>query len=270
MMRVNGQSWGCVSAGDRGLAYGDGVFRTMLIRNKKILQWSRHYAKLAVDCAQLGIQCPPESLFWDDIMELARTEPDAIVKLIVTRGEGQRGYAPPSNVMPNRVVLTSRVPVYPATFREQGVTIRLCELRLSHQPRLAGIKHLNRLEYVLARAEWQDKHIAEGVLLDQREYLVGGTMTNILLARGNALYTPLLEGNGVAGVTRARLLVIADELGMHTSVERLTVNDLLTADEVMLCNSVIGVWPVRSWGRHRWQLGPITTQLCSLLEREDG
>lgn len=269
MILVNGQEWGCVSALDRGLAYGDGVFRTLRLRAGTVLQWPRQYAKLAGDCVRIGIEPPAGTLLQREIAELARGEQDAVIKLIVTRGESARGYAPVAEAVPTRVVLRSPLPEHPPSYRIDGVRARVCDLRLAWQPQLAGIKHLNRLENVLARSEWRDPAIAEGLLFDQRDHLTGGTMSNVFLLRQQELLTPEIEGSGVAGVTRARLLALAQRAGYTARSARLTLQDVLDADEVMLCNSLIGIWQVRELAHRRWSAGTATPRLRGLLERED-
>ncbi len=269
MILVNGQAWGCVSATDRGLAYGDGAFRTLRMRQGKPLQWPRHYAKLAADCARLLIACPAETLFWQDMMRIAAHNREGVIKLVVTRGEGQRGYALPTSATPTRIVMHALAPQYPVQYYQEGVRVRICDLRLAHQPALAGIKHLNRLEQVLARAEWQDADIAEGLLLDQQNDLVSGTMSNVFAISGGALVTPDLAGCGIAGVTRARILAMAPSLGLTVAIGRLTLDELLDADEVILCNSLIGVWRVRELAHKRWRTGSVSDILHRLLEQEN-
>ncbi len=270
MILVNGQQWGCVSALDRGLAYGDGVFRTLLLRGGRVVQWPRQYARLASDCSRLGLRCPAERLLFDEIGELARIGPDAAIKLIVTRGESARGYAPPAVECPTRIVQRSPLPEYPAVWCEEGVRVHVCALRLAGQPRLAGIKHLNRLEQVLARSEWNDPEIAEGLLFDMQDRLVSGTMSNVFLWRDGELATPLLDHCGVSGVTRSRVMAHARACGWTVREAQLTLGDLLSADEVMLTNSLFGLWTVREMAHRRWMPGPVAWRLRTLLDEEDG
>uniref|UniRef100_E6QRZ2 aminodeoxychorismate lyase n=1 Tax=mine drainage metagenome TaxID=410659 RepID=E6QRZ2_9ZZZZ len=259
----------CVSVLDRGLAYGDGVFRTMRLHNQKVQQWPLHYAKLVADCAGLGIVCPDEMLLMQDILRSTQNESAGVIKLIVTRGEGRRGYAPQHEMIPTRIAMYTPLPDYPAQHIQHGVKITVCALRLAHQPRLAGIKHLNRLEQVLARAEWQDASIAEGLMLDQHGLLVCGTMTNVFALSGQKLMTPTLDCCGVAGVTRSRILALAPALGLEMEICPMTLDTLLAADEVMLCNSVIGIWSVSELANTRWRVGPLANTLREKLERKN-
>ncbi|HCA26928.1 MAG TPA: aminodeoxychorismate lyase, partial [Betaproteobacteria bacterium] len=204
MILVNGVETDSVHATDRGLGYGDGVFRTLRIQAGKVRCWARQISKLEADCAILRIPCPSHDTLLQAVTRAADAEPDCIAKWIVTRGSGARGYAPPPSPSPTWVMLTAPVPPALQRQREDGVKLRLCETRLGLQPRLAGVKHLNRLENVLARMEWTCLETAEGLMLDTEGRLISGTMSNLFLVRGNRLYTPDLSRCGVAGVQRAR------------------------------------------------------------------
>jgi len=269
MNLVNGAASDAASATDRGLAYGDGIFRTLLIRAGRPVWWRRHAAKLASDCAAVGIACPRLDQFERDLGALARETPDCVIKIIVTRGSGPRGYAPPVNASPTRIVTSSPLPAHPRDWHEHGVHVHLCRLRLARQPVLAGIKHLNRLEQVLARAEWNDPAVAEGLLCDTGDLVIGGTMTNVVLVRQGALVTPDLTSCGVAGVTRGLVLELARENGVATHVQAVSIDDLLGSDEVFLINSVIGVWPVAQLDCKTWPVGPVTAQVRKWLQSAD-
>lgn len=264
---INGKPGETISPCDRGLSYGDGVFRTLPIHQGKPEQWVRHYRKLNDDCWALGIDCPPEKVLLADLEQLFHDRADGVAKIIVTRGESTRGYAVPIDITSRRVVLRSSRHQYPASYHSEGVSLHLCSLRLAIQPRLAGIKHLNRLENVLARMEWSSPDIAEGLLLDQESRVIEGTMSNLFLRTGSLLRTPDLTRCGVAGVTRDRILELASELGLASEISDITLDDLQRADEAIICNSLIGAWQVRSLGTHRWQGGSLAQQLQQLLNR---
>lgn len=266
MILVNGAANAMVHPADRGLSYGDGVFRTLLLRDAFNANWHRQYAKLVSDCARLSIICPDMTVFEQDFSLLDANENSGVLKLVVTRGAGLRGYTMHQPMSPTRIVTTAPLPVYPPQCAEDGVTVRVCQLRLSRQPLLAGIKHLNRLENVLARSEWQDPDIMEGLLLDDTGHVIGGTMTNLFAVRGHQLFTPDLSNSGIAGVTRERILAIAVNLGLSIKISQLSLSDVFEADEVMLCNSVIGIWQVRELGQKQWQKGHYAGLLRSLLE----
>ncbi len=240
MILVNGHVSDCVDVLDRGLAYGDGVFRTLRTAAGAPCWWRDHYAKLAGDCAALALECPDEGVLRDEVCRVAEAGV-ALAKIIVTRGTGARGYAPPHGQTATRVVMGLPLPAHAQPKGVDGITARGCTLRLARQPRLAGIKHLNRLENVLARAEWDDPDIVEGILCDVDGMLVGGVMSNLLWIAQGILHTPDVSASGVAGVARARLLRAAPRLGLGTRVGRYSPAAILAAEEVMICNSVLGV-----------------------------
>ncbi len=267
-MRVNGAAAGSISIRDRGLLYGDGVFRTMLARSGKLHHWSSHLNKLQQDCQALNIQCPPSARLTAELSGLLREHPQGVFKLIVTRGQGGRGYAPPVAAHPSHVWDVFPIPEYPAAWNTEGIRIRLCEIRLGHQPHLAGIKHLNRLENVLAAAEWQDPDIAEGLLCYSEGNVIEGTRSNLFLIRHGELLTPDLSRCGVSGVQRQRVLAWAAARHLPVSIGAVTLQDVLNADEVFLTNSVIGLWPVREFQQRQWQEFPLAREIAAFLAEE--
>ncbi|HET9113273.1 MAG TPA: aminodeoxychorismate lyase, partial [Burkholderiales bacterium] len=254
---------------DRGLNYGDGVFRTMTMHQRRVRNWASHYRKLAGDCERLGIVCPAIDVLEMDLARIAEDAAACVVKIIVTRGVGGRGYAAFGKIQPGRIVSSWALPVYAPENVTEGIVARLCSIRLARQPHLAGIKHLNRLEQVLARNEWDDPAIAEGLLCDETGHVISGTMSNVFIIRDRQLYTPDLSGSGIAGVTRDRILAMASGLGLKARIAQLTLQELLAADEVLLCNSVIGAWQIRELHRKRWEKGHFTPLIRARLEKED-
>lgn len=267
-MLVNGAAKNEVSVNDRGFLYGDGVFRTLVLRSGVPLHWRRQYQKLHHDCVVLSLSCPDERLLYDELSLLAQQCPDGVAKIVVTRGESQRGYASPQNQAANRILTVSPLPDYPVENRARGVRLHLCQLRLSRQPRLAGIKHLNRLENVLAASEWQDPDIAEGILLDDAGTVVEGTRTNLFAVMHGELYTSGLTRCGVAGVQRERVLAWAEKNQIACYQSDFGLDELIQADEIFLVNSVIGLWPVREMpGYHRAHF-PLAQKIGDWLDDE--
>ena len=266
MILVNGTASDYIPALDRGLAYGDGVFRTLLLDKSRPRAWPEHYAKLHADCAALGIQCPDESTLVADISQLARGEPVSGIKIIVTRGVGERGYAPAPGASACRIAVSFPVPGAYKKYAAEGITARVCDLRLGSQAQLAGIKHLNRLENVMARREWTDPTIAEGLLLDSAGNVIGGTMTNVFIVESGALVTPELSQCGVAGVTRARVLRHAALHGVHCDVSAIPLQRLMAADELFVTNSLMGACQVRRLGEKVWMTGVVTNTVKRWLD----
>lgn len=263
-MLVNGCETDLMDACDRGLAYGDGVFRTLRTQGGRPLWWRDHYAKLADDCAALRLTCPDEATLHAEACQVAAAG-EGVVKIILTRGAGARGYAPPPDQPLTRVVFPAPLPAHAQADAPEAITARWCTLQLARQPRLAGVKHLNRLENVLARAEWTDPAIFEGLLCDDRGAVIGGVMSNLLLMKKGELFTPDLGECGVAGVARTRLLRAAPRLGIPAHIVRLPPAAVLAADEVMICNSVIGVRRVARLDETTWPNGNWTAILNSAL-----
>ncbi|WP_136248626.1 aminodeoxychorismate lyase [Halomonas borealis] len=221
---------------DRGLAYGDGLFETVLVRDGEPLLWDEHLARLARGALALGIPMPPRATL--EALP-ARAGPGlAVLKLVLTRGSGGRGYLAPEAPAPRLRWQTA--PFAPLASRwTQGVRVRHCRLRLGIQPALAGLKHLNRLENVLARAEWSDPEVAEGVLADAEGRLVEATCMNLFWWQDGAWQTPRLARCGVAGTLREALL--ADGRVRETEA---WPEALEGAEAVCLGNSLQGLWPV--------------------------
>jgi 4-amino-4-deoxychorismate lyase len=259
---VNGRPESRLAVLDRGLTYGDGVFRTLRIQQGAPCWWAEQWAALATDAARLGIEVPPESL-WSDDLERLDLPRDGVLRLTVTRGTGPRGYRAVDLSEPTRILSVWTAP--PLAAGPASVEARLCELRLGHQPALAGIKHLNRLENVLARREWDDPRIQEGILLDLAGNLVSGVMSNLFLRQGDTLLTPVLDQCGVAGVTRARLMGLAPKAGYRVEETRLDLSVLREADEVMFTNSVFLLWHLKRLGDRTWSEPVASPRLWKLL-----
>ncbi len=272
---INGSFEQTISALDRGLAYGDGVFRTMQVCDGMPVNWPLHYQKLVADCAVIGIVCPSAELLMLDLQHLFKTseyseQKAEVAKIIITRGEGTRGYAPPAVTVPTRVVIKSAMPQYAACNYEQGVSLHVCETRLATQPRLAGIKHLNRLENILARMEWRDETLFDGLMMDQQGNVIECTTSNVFARFGDQLITPSLSQSGVAGITRQRILWLenAPELTQQIKTmqeKTLTLAQLLQADEVIICNSLYGVFQVNTINNKCWPQQKLASTLRNLL-----
>ncbi len=267
---VNGRPAGQISAADRAVQYGDGLFETLRVRASRAEFLERHIRRLAAGCERLQLPTLDRRLVRQELTELAARQGDAVVKLIVSRGPGGRGYRFFPGQEVTRIVSVHPLPGGLSASAQAGVRVRVCATRLADQPLLAGIKHLNRLEQVLARAEWTDAAIAEGLMLNYSEQLIEGTMSNVFMVRDDVLLTPELANCGVAGVMRSVILDLAKELGVRTQVCRLGLHDTAAAREVFLCNSLIGIWPVVSIdGVGSFEAGHLTRRLQAALHDYD-
>lgn len=264
---VNGVRADSLPAADRGLHYGDGLFETIAVRDGRARHLDRHLARLADGCTRLGIAVPEQATLRGEVATLCAGGGDAVLKLIVTRGPGGRGYRPSEVSTPTRVLARYPWPRWSEAWARDGVAVRWCDTRLARQSRLAGLKHLNRLEQVLARAEWgSDDEWQEGLMCDADGTVVEGTRSNLFVVRGGELATPSLTLCGVAGIIRGMLI---EHTGCaETTLDRDAVE---AADELMLCNSVIGLWPVRRLGDRMLPApGPVTVALQQWLAAQPG
>lgn len=259
--RVDGRASAVVDVADRGLAYGDGLFETILFVDGSAPLWPRHLARLQHGCERLRLPPPDPVTLATDCAAVIADLPRAVVRVTCTRGSGPRGYAPPSPASPSRIVVAAAESAVPRDWYWQGIRVRFCETRLALQPQLAGLKHLNRLEQVLARAEWDDSAIAEGIVFDTEGRVIGATAANVFIVRDGAVATPRLDRCGVAGVMRAELI---ERLG-EVAVRDVEAGELLEADEVFLSNAVRGVLWVGELGGRQWRPGPVASRLIADL-----
>jgi 4-amino-4-deoxychorismate lyase len=261
---INGERARRLDVRDRGFAYGDGLFETMRVRAHAVRLLETHLERLTIGCRRLGFPAPERRVLRREIAEAAGLRDEGVLKLILSRGVGGRGYRPPAEVHPTRVLLLGAAPAAPAASQIRGgVTLRVCRTPLGVNSRLAGLKTLNRLESVLARMEWRDPRIWEGLMLDADGHVVCGTMTNVFVRRARTLHTPLLDRCGVAGVMRRWVLSAAPGLRLRVKEVRMRLTDLADADELFLTNAVAGVVSV---GLLR--IGPQRLRPPSLAEAE--
>ncbi|WP_031431490.1 aminodeoxychorismate lyase [Methylomicrobium agile] len=266
MLLVNGERRKTLPVSDRGLQYGDGLFETIEIENSRPVFFDLHLRRLEAGCLRLGLPFPSPGLLAEEARTLCRESPaQAVLKIIVTAGSGGRGYRRPETIETTRILSLHPYPEYPAAFGTEGIRARLCATRLGINPALAGLKHLNRLEQVLARAEWSDSAIQEGLMLDSGGHLIEGTMTNLFYARNGALYTASLEWCGIAGIIRELIMRLAARHRLAVIELSYTPERLASADEAFVCNSIIGIWPVRQFEQIALRPGPITRNMQQWL-----
>jgi 4-amino-4-deoxychorismate lyase len=260
---VNGQRQRAIEATDRGLLYGDGLFETMRVLNGRITLIDYHLERLLYGCERLRIELAGRASLLNEIRSVARELENGVVKLIITRGTGGRGYAPPVEAEPTRILMTTPLPRVPGILGERGgIRVRTAGMRLARQPTLAGVKHLNRLEQVLARAE--RGNCEECLMLDTDGNVIEGSMTNVFLVENARLVTPDLSFSGVAGVMRRRIIELAESLGLGCVERVVDAVELKRAGEMFMCNSVRGIWPVIQMDRQPLKVGATTRR----LERE--
>jgi 4-amino-4-deoxychorismate lyase len=269
---VNSQFSDAVSVNNRGLAFADGLFETIKIAAGQTEFLSLHLQRLQRGCERLKIACDV-ALLQRDISQLLSTEEfaDGVLKVTVTRAFSGRGYRPDAAAGSDRIVTFSRAEHDYAGQQRSGVSVRVCDTRLAINPMLAGIKHLARLENVLARAEWSDDSIAEGLLLDIDGRVVEGSMSNLFLRCGQQLVTPSLHRCGVEGIIRQLIIErLCPSLGIEVAVSDVDLADVYNADELFVCNSLIGLWPITSIAGDVKAVGETTRKLQQALLAESG
>ncbi len=269
MMLINGEFNDLLPATDRGLQYGDGLFETIAIIDGKPLQWQAHLARLFNGCEALQLPSPDGELLLKEALQLAEDNLKAILKIIITRGSGGgRGYRFPAEAAPTRILSIHPWPDYPATYYQQGIAVTLCKTRLGCNPALAGIKHLNRLEQVLARNEWQGDNIQEGLMLDQQGHIIEGTMSNLFMVEGDRLVTADLSQCGIKGVMRETVIALARQHKIPVQIEPINIERLMAATACFVTNSLIGLWPVRQLDDINYEHSKITQDLIELLSEQ--
>ncbi len=270
---VNGQHSATVPVDDRGLHYGDGLFETVAVVDGRPRRWQRHLRRLQWGCARLGIPYPGDEVLQQEaVMLCAASTAEAersVLKIMLSRGGGAQAYRPLGDASATRILCRRPWPLRDPALSETGIRMRVCSTRLAQQPQLAGLKHLNRLEQVLARREWLtgyiDEDIQEGLMLDADEQVIEGTMTNLFIVRDGQLLTPKLTSSGVAGVMRAQVMEYSAEQGIHCQETSLSLADVRAADEVFVTNSLIELWPVRELEEQDYVIGDLTRRIQAVL-----
>ncbi|MEM8844920.1 MAG: aminodeoxychorismate lyase [Pseudomonadota bacterium] len=263
-MLVNGQIADSISIEDRGLLYGDGIFETIICEQGQAILFDQHIARLQQGCEALELARQNETTLQSEIMDVAQGE-DCVIKVLVTRGSRMRGYRYDANDETHtRIVYRSPLPEIPDTFYHQGITLGLSEYRLPSNQALAGIKHLNRLDQVLACRGWEDDY-SEKIVLDNDGLIIEGTMSNVFIEMNGKLKTPVLLRSGVAGVMRQWLVEHANLMDIEVIQSELNLEDLKQADAIFVCNSVVGIWPVTKFIDQNFPISSNTRTLMTFI-----
>ncbi len=268
MYLLNGNRQHEIDISDRGFQYGDGLFETIEIMDKTPIFLSEHLDRLICGCKRLGIPAPEPDTITFEITQLVEALSDssrAVLKIIISRGIGGRGYRQPEKIIPTRILSIHPFPEYETDYAYHGINLRSCSATLGQNPLLAGIKHNNRLEQVLARGEWNSQGFQEGLMCDFEGHVIEGTMSNVFFIKNGFLYTPLLDQCGVAGIIRALIIKLARQNSFPVVEKRIRLNDILGADELFVTNSIIGIWPVKRFDQQCFDLGPVTREIQNLF-----
>lgn len=253
-----------MTVNSRACLYGDGLFETIAYRNGQLQRWSLHWARLQMGLQRLHYPALSEDTLLSQIQpSLANLNDDAIIRLTVTR-TGARGYRA---TMDMEVLLDVQVlPMPTQRWHGRGVHARWCATTWAQQPLLAGIKHLNRLEQVLARSEWTETDIEEGLVCDTSNHVISGTMSAVLLRQHNHVLVADISSTGINSVARQWVLSQLPALGVTFSVKRLTKEDVTQSHEILLMNSVQGVGYIETLAGFNPQSHLLCDQLRALWD----
>ncbi len=245
MILVNGVETDYIKADDRGLLYGDGIFETIAIKDSKPRLLEMHFERLKESATKLSIQgFDIDNLTKDiDLIVSKSGYCDAVVRITITRGVGERGYASLS-LEANVVVSISPFPEYIYEKRNSGIDAIFATIFLNKDSYLSGIKHLNRLTQVLVANEAANKGVDEALVLSEEGCVIEGSKSNVFFVFDDIVKTPKIEDYGVAGIMRRRIFDVAKDAGYRVIEANITLDDLLDVKEVFVTNSVIGIWPV--------------------------
>ncbi len=264
---INGLKTNQIESNDRGLLYGDGLFETIQVLDGKLIFWDQHLARLLNGCDRLKIHRPDVNVLFTEARTLCDGVEKGVLKLIYTRGCGGRGYRFTEKIEPTRILQRHSWPEHPEHYKTAGVRIRLCETRLGHNTILAGLKHLNRLEQVLGRSEWQDDvDIVEGLMADEQGNIIEGTMSNIFYVSDKTLITPDLSQCGIKGIIRELVIEYANVNNLQIVVKNVSLEELQNADEIFITNSIMGLWPVNAFNDRKYHVGPMSKKIAEHID----
>lgn len=243
-MLINGVPTEALSARDRGLAYGDGHFTTMLVKQGQVVWWPDHLARLQHASARLGFADLPWDQLATEVAQLAGGQTQAVAKIVLTRGSGGRGYDGADCRSPTRIVSLGDYPVHYQGWQQDGIAALVCRQQLGDAPMLAGLKTLGRLEQVLLKSELAARGGVEGIVLNSRGFLVEGVSANLFWRRGKTVFTPDLSRGGVDGIMRRRVMMMLKHMGIELRVVEAPLESLWQAEEVWLTNTLMGIVPL--------------------------
>lgn len=266
MILINGKQTTTIEATDRGLHYGDGLFETIEVINEQPVFLTQHLMRLEAGCFVLKIPFPKKILLVSEVQQLCKDIAHGVIKIMLTRGTGGRGYRQPEVINSTRYIALHPYPHYPENYQQQGIKARFCDTRLGLNPLLSGLKHNNRLEQVLARSEWQDE-VQEGLMLNINGDVIEGTMSNLFVLKNNIVYTPKLDQSGIKGIIRDIIIGLCHTHKISVQVIDMNVDFVRTADELFVTNSVIGLWPITKLQDKSYPIGEQTTSLIKYFNQ---
>jgi len=267
MFLINGLEQDTIPASDRAIQFGDGCFTTARILDGNVCLLEAHIRRLRHGCETLMIPFTHWDTLHQEMCKLASGKQSGVLKVIITRGSGGRGYSAASCLSPTRILSVSACPAHYSRWRDEGVTLTLSPIRLGRNPMLAGIKHLNRLEQVLIRTHLEQTNADEALVLDSEGFITECCAANLLWRQGSEVFTPSLDQAGVNGIMRQFCLEQLARSGFRVVEVSAGEAALQTADEVVICNALMPVVPVRAYGQHRWSSRELFQFLAPICEQ---
>lgn len=269
MFLINGTESETLAVNDRGVQFGDGCFTTARIIRGQIQFLSAHITRLQTTCEKLFIPYRDWALLAQEMTLQAQPHQDGVLKVMMTRGTGGRGYSAAGCESPTRVLSVSPYPAHYPRWREEGISLSLSPVQLGRNPSLAGLKHLNRLEQVLIRSHLEQTDADEALVLDSEGWLTECCAANVFWRKGFDVFTPRLDQAGVNGIMRQHILATLAPSPFRV-VEVTTRPDALReADEVLICNALMPLVPVRRWNDTYWSARELYHFLAPLCELSD-
>lgn len=265
MYLINGQWQNNLPANDRAVQFGDGCFTTAAVKNGKLSFSEQHIRRLQLACEKLQLPFTDWALLAEEMQMLAAQQQQAVLKVIISRGSGGRGYSAANCFEPTRILSLSAFPTFYQDWKSTGVTLTLSPVCLGVNPHLAGIKHLNRLEQVIIRTHLEQTNADEALVLDSHGWLTECCAANLFWRKGNTVFTPFVDMAGVNGTMRQHIKAILSGSQWHVQEVRERVETLADADELILCNALMPVVPVKqaqSWHYTSRELYHFLAPLC--------
>lgn len=266
MFLINGKKVDVLPANDRGLQFGDGCFTTARVRAGQVVMLAQHVQRLKIACERLFINFSQWEVLADEMRQQAQSHKEGALKVIITRGKGGRGYSATGCRDTTRIVSVSPFPAHYARWRDEGVTLALSPIRLGRNPSLAGLKHLNRLEQVLIRSHLEQTDADEALVLDSDGWLTECCAANLFWRKGNDVFTPRLDQAGVNGIMRQHCIAMLARSPFHVVEVSMRPEALRDADEVLICNALMPLVPVRRWDDVCWSERDLYRFLAPLCE----
>jgi 4-amino-4-deoxychorismate lyase len=267
MFLINGIPQETLPASDRAIQFGDGCFTTVRIAAGQICLLDAHLQRLQMACEKLLIPFVAWAELQREMVELARGNERGVLKVIISRGSGGRGYSAANCLHPVRILSVSGYPAHYDGWRREGITLELSPVRLGRNPHLAGVKHLNRIEQVLIRTHLEQTDADEALVLDSEGVVTECCAANLFWRNGKDVFTPRLDQAGVNGLMRQFCLQQLAHSGYRVVEVHAREAVLAEADEMVVCNALMPVVPVRQYGSQRFSSRELYAFLASQCEQ---